>query len=171
MLRAHIETTIKNSPYSEPVGGFLFGFSSTLIGVGSVLLLLIVVYDYYRFDKRSILMKVYSTMFHHTEFVLPLYQKRIYAADVGKKDDDSPETTAKPDLSAFVVPGIMVDSYMSPSTPISTTGLKRRIGSESPFIERTNSTTSFGASVSTISSSITDPFDPELKSFVMESSV
>lgn len=172
MLRANIETIINNSPYSEPVNGFLFGFSSTFIGIGTILIVILIAYDYYRFDNRSIVLNVYKKIFGHAEFILPLYHRKIYTEDISKKDDgeNSPELTEKPDLTAFIIPGITIEPVIESATPIST-GLKRRIGSESPFLKKsmtTNSLSSATASSMTPTKCI-DPFDHEFKAPVASS--
>ena len=126
MLRANIDDIIKNSPYSEPVGGFLLGFSSTILGFGSLFILLLVLYDYYRFNKNSIIMKTYNFITNEHEFVLPLYHKNNIK--------EEPEITEKPDLTSFVIPALNVDQVGFPlSPPISSSGLKRRTVSMNNF--------------------------------------
>lgn len=134
MLRANIDDIIKNSPYSEPVGGFLFGFSSTFIGFGSLFALLLILYDYYRFNNNSIIMKSYKFLSNEHEFVLPLYIKNPYKHEEGKKSDSTNvEITEKPDLSSFVIPALNVEQVGLPMSPLSSTGLKRRTISMNSF--------------------------------------
>ncbi len=130
MLRANIDDIIKNSPYSEPVGGFLLGFSSTILGFASLLIVLLILYDYYRFNKTSIASKLYTLIFGENEFVLPLYHKNNI-----KDNDNVVEATEKPDLTAFIIPAINIDQIGFPLSPqISSSGLKRRTVSTHNFM-------------------------------------
>jgi hypothetical protein len=127
MLRANIDDIIKNSPYGEPVGSFLLGFSSTLIGFVSLFVLILIIYDYYRFNKNSLLCRFKTFLYNESEFVLPLYKKY---KDENKKIDI--EITAKPDLTAFVIPALNVEQVGLPLSPLSS-GLKRRTISMNSF--------------------------------------
>jgi hypothetical protein len=130
MLRANMDEIIKNSPYSEPVGGFLFGFSSTFIAFLSLVICIFILYDYYRFDKNSIVTKVKHAIFDDAEFVLPLYIKNN-----GIKMNENLseiEVTEKPDLTAFVIPAINTEQIGFPMSPLSS-GLKRRTISMNSF--------------------------------------
>ncbi len=127
MLRANIDDIVKNSPYSEPVGSFLLGFSSTIIGFVSLFILILVIYDYYRFNKSSLLCRFKNFIYNESEFVLPLYNKYTHE---NKKVDT--EITAKPDLTAFVIPALNVEQVGLPMSPLSS-GLKRRTVSMNSF--------------------------------------
>ncbi len=129
MLRANIDDIVKNSPYSEPIGSFLLGFSSTIIGFGSLFLLILILYDYYRFNKNSLLSRFKQFLLNESEFVLPLYKKQKEVDDMKKIDA---EVTAKPDLTAFVIPALNVDQIGMPMSPLSS-GLKRRTVSMNSF--------------------------------------
>ncbi len=129
MLRANIDTIVKNSPYGEPVGSFLLGFSSTIIGFVSLFILILVLYDYYRFNKNSVLSRLKQSLFNESEFVLPLYNKNKENQDSKKIDV---EITAKPDLTSFVIPALNVDQLGLPISPLSS-GLKRRTVSMNSF--------------------------------------
>ena len=129
MLRANIDDIIKNSPYGEPVGSFLLGFSSTIIGFVSLFILILVLYDYYRFNKSSLLCRFKSFLYNESEFVLPLYKKY---KDENKNKKIDIEITAKPDLTAFVVPALNVEQVGFPLSPLSS-GLKRRTVSMNSF--------------------------------------
>ena len=131
MLRANIDDIIKNSPYSEPVGSFLLGFSSTIIGFGSLFILILVLYDYYRFNNNSLIIRSYKFIINENEFVLPLYVKNQIQEEHNKKVDI--EITAKPDLTSFVIPALNVDQIGLPMTPLSSSGLKRRTVSMNSF--------------------------------------
>ncbi len=129
MLRANIDDIVKNSPYGEPVGSFLLGFSSTIIGFGSLFLLILILYDYYRFNKNSLLSRFKQFLLNESEFVLPLYKKQKEVDDMKKIDA---EVTAKPDLTAFVIPALNVEQVGLPMSPLSS-GLKRRTVSMNSF--------------------------------------
>ncbi len=126
MLRANVDDIIKNSPYSEPFGGFLFGFSSTFIGVGSFIIFLLVLYDYYRFNKNSFAVRVCNFIAAENEFVLPLYFKN-------KSVNDDVEITMKPDLTDFIVPPLNMEQVGFPMSPPLSSGLKRRTVSSNNF--------------------------------------
>jgi hypothetical protein len=125
MLRANVDDIIKNSPYSEPVGGFLFGFSSTFIGFGGFIIFLLVLYDYYRFNKNSVAVRVCNCIVGENEFVLPLYFRK-------NNIKDDAEITVKPELSDFIIPPLNVESVGFPLSPLSS-GLKRRTVSSNNF--------------------------------------
>jgi len=118
-----MDDIIRNSPFSEPVGGFLFGFSSTLLTFISMIVLLIILYDYYRFENNSFLIRIYDIFIDRNEFVLPLWRKPT--------EIPNDEMTMKPDLS-FVIPAINVDQIGYPMSPLST-GLKKRSVSTNSF--------------------------------------
>ncbi len=126
MLRANVDDIIKNSPYSEPIGGFLFGFSSTFIGAGSFIIFLLVLYDYYRFNKNSFAAHVCKWIIDEKEFVLPLYFR-------SKSVNDNVEVTVKPDLTDFIVPPLNMEQVGFPISPPLSSGLKRRTVSSNNF--------------------------------------
>ncbi len=131
MLRARMDDIIKNSPFSEPIGGFLFGFSSTFIALVSFVLFLLIIYDYYRFNKNSFIVKLKYCFLGESEFVLPLYFKNNKVIE--QHDNNIIELTEKPDLSSFVIPGINTEQIGLPMSPLSSSGLKRRTVSMNSF--------------------------------------
>ncbi len=160
MLRANVNDIIRNSPYSQPVGEFLFGFSSTFIGFGSLFVLLLVLYDYYRFNNNSIIIRSYKFLLNEHEFVLPLYIKNPYKYEEGKKSDSTNvEITEKPDLSSFVIPALNVEQIGLPMSPLSSTGLKRRTISMNSFTGATGTATA----TSLTPTRIITPFKYEVK--------
>lgn len=129
-LRANIEKALQESPYESMMGNVFYGFSSSILGVFIIIVIVYILYDINKKNSyRQTLENIQAILEEHRH-VLPLYYSKEWRQMIQLKKLDIPTPTmeVKPSISTdvpFIVPSIDTANNMEVPTP-TPSSLKRR---------------------------------------------
>jgi hypothetical protein len=124
-LRAKFEKAIQNSPYETPIGGFFYGFSSSMLGFLIIIVIAYIIYDVNKKNSYSQTLENIQAILQEHRHVLPLYYSKEWRELIKTKKMDTPTMEIKPSISTdvpFIVPSIDTAEVPTPAP----SSLKRR---------------------------------------------
>ncbi len=131
-LRAQFEKAIQTSPYETPIGGFFYGFSSSMLGFLVIIVIVYIIYDVNKKNSYSQTLENIQAILQEHRHVLPLYYSKEWRELIKTKKMDTPTIEIKPSISTdvpFIIPSINTGDIPTPAP----SSLKRRKNASEVF--------------------------------------